>query len=259
MCVPSLRSFTKKYLTIIIYNIQYLSLHKSSCWLTSDMVTRSDKKILPETKSTRVYDDLKLDICHGRLRPGDRLIISKTAEMYDTSEIPVREAFSRLKAEGFLTIIPHKGIYVTEIDVEYLEKLYPMRSVLEGYATRLATPFLTGRDLDKLSEIIEKMHEALERENYTRMGQLNYEFHMAIYRACGNDPLIDMIDDLWWKTNRIRAISELERTIAARSNQEHRGILEALRNKKKRKAERLITEQKEKSLKSLVKYMKKEG
>ena len=221
------------------------------------MVPLSNKRSLSDTKSTRIYDTLKLDICTGRLAPGDRLIISKTAEMYDTSEIPVREAFSRLKAEGFLTIIPHKGIYVTQIDSDYLEKLYPIRSVLEGYATRVATPLLTGRDLERLSLLIEKMEEALERENYARMGQLNYEFHMTIYRASGNEPLISMIDELWWKTNRIRAIGELRRAIAKRSNKEHKEILDALGQRRKRNAERLIIQQKEKSLKSLIKYLKK--
>ncbi len=214
-------------------------------------------KILPNTKSTHIHEILKRDICDGRLRPGDRLIISRIAETYGVSEIPVREAFSRLEAEGLLTIIPHTGIYVTEIDTDHLEKLYPIRGILEGYATRLATPLLSQNNFDHLSELIEKMDKVIIAENYPEMGRLNYDFHMTIYRASKNEPLINMIDELWGKTTRVRGIFGLMPKIAARSNQEHRAILDALRNRKEKKAEWLITKQSEKTLKSLISYLEK--
>ncbi|RLA82489.1 MAG: GntR family transcriptional regulator, partial [Deltaproteobacteria bacterium] len=91
-----------------------------------------------DTKSAAIYRFLKQDILNGRLRPGEKLVASKVAEAYGVSIIPVREALNRLRAEGLVTIIPHTGAYVTEIDLEDLKDLYPIRGVLEGFATRLA-------------------------------------------------------------------------------------------------------------------------
>ena len=79
------------------------------------MPNANARKKMIDTKAARIYESLKFEICNGDLKPGDRLIISRSAEKYDVSEIPVREAFNRLKAEGLLRIVPHKGIYVTEI------------------------------------------------------------------------------------------------------------------------------------------------
>jgi DNA-binding GntR family transcriptional regulator len=215
------------------------------------------ERMPPNTKSTHIYEILKQDIYDGRLKPGHRLIISKVADAYGTSEIPVREAINRLQAEGLLTIIPHTGIYVTEIETEHLEKLYPVRGVLEAYATRLATPHLTSRDFDYLSRLIEGMDEVIEQEDYPEMGRLNREFHMTIYRASGNEPLIRMIDELWGKTTRVRGIFGLMPQIAARSNRQHKEILEALKTYRKRRAESLVFRQNQSTLKSLVDYFMK--
>jgi len=209
------------------------------------------------TKATRIYEGLKQDICGGLLKPGDRLIISRIADIYGLSEIPVREAFTRLEAEGLLTIIPHTGAYVTEFDTEHLERLYPIRGILEGYATFIATSSLTRRDFAHLSRLIERMDRVIKDGNYPEMGRLNYEFHMSIYRASKNEPLTNMIDELWGKTTRVRGIFGLMPRIAARSNREHKEILETLKNNNKRKAERLIVKQNENTLKSLVQYLGK--
>jgi len=221
------------------------------------MLSPNSRKTLIHTKAARIYEILKLDICNGDLKPCDRLIISKEAQKYDVSEIPVREAFNRLRAEGFLRIDPHRGIYVTEIDTEYMEKLYPIRCALEGYATRAAASVLTLKDFKRLSQLIQKMEKAVESGQYAKMGKLNYDFHMTIYKASGNEPLLEKIEELWWKTNRIRAYSELRDTIATRSISEHKDILAALKEGQKRKAERLVVAQKQRSLKLLIKYMNK--
>jgi len=214
-----------------------------------------NERIPADTKSTRIHEILKQDICDGRLKVGARLVISKVAEAYGISEIPVREALSRLQAEGLVTIIPHTGIYVTEMDTERLGNLYPIRGVLEGYATRLALPNLTPTDFGRLSQLIETMDNVIEREDYPEMGRLNREFHMTIYRACKNEPLVDMIDELWGKTTRVRGIFGLMPEIATRSNRQHKEILEALKGRNKRRAETLIIQQNQNTLKSLILYL----
>jgi DNA-binding GntR family transcriptional regulator len=215
-----------------------------------------ERRVLANTKSAQTYEMLKEDICNGRLKPGNRLIISRIAESFGTSDIPVREAISRLEAEDLLTIVPHTGIYVTEIHTEHLQELYPIRGILEGYATRLATPHLTTKDFDHLSRLIGKMDSVIEQGKYPEMGSLNYDFHMRIYRASRNEHLINMINEIWGKTTRVRGIFGLMPKIAARSNKEHKGILEALRNYDKRKAERRIIQQNERTLTSMIRYLK---
>ena len=214
---------------------------------------------LVDTKSTAVYRLLKRDILNGRLKPGEKLVASRIAEAYGVSIIPVREALNRLRAEGLVTIVPHTGAYVTEIDLEDLKDLYPIRGVLEGLAARLACSRLGERDFGLLDRLIRKMDRVIEEGRFPEMGALNYEFHMAIYRASGNKHLVKLIEDLWQKTGRVRGIFALVPERAKESNREHREILQALEAGDARRAEELVIQQDERTLEALMRYLKGEG
>jgi len=214
---------------------------------------------LIDTKSAAIYRFLKQDILNGRLRPGEKLVASKVAEAYGVSIIPVREALNRLRAEGLVTVIPHTGAYVTEIDLEDLKDLYPIRGVLEGFATRLACPRLGEEEFRRLEDLIGEMDRVIEQGRFPEMGHLNYEFHMTIYRASGNKHLVRLIDELWQRTARVRGVFALVPERAAQANREHREIFRALKARDAERAEGLIIEQDAKSLRVLMDYLRGEG
>ena len=214
---------------------------------------------LIDTKSAAIYRFLKQDILNGRLRPGEKLVASKVAEAYGVSIIPVREALNRLRAEGLVTIIPHTGAYVTEIDLEDLKDLYPIRGVLEGFATRLACLKLAKEEFRRLEDLIGEMDRVIEQGRFPEMGHLNYEFHMTIYRVSSNKHLVRLIDELWQRTARVRGVFALVPERAAQANREHREILRALKARDAERAEGLIIEQDAKSLRALMDYLRGEG
>ncbi len=213
-----------------------------------------NKIIIGETKSNHIYKILKQAILQGNLMQGEKLVVSNIAKSYNISTIPVREAFNRLEVEGLVTIVPHTGIHVKKIETEHLKELYPIRAILEGYAIRLATPLLKAKDLKHLRNLIKKMDKAIEVEEYSEMGHLNYEFHMSTYRACKNKSLVEIINELWQKTIIARLIFNLMPHRALKSNLEHKRIIEALENKDEYKAERLVIEQNEKTLDMLIRF-----
>lgn len=212
-----------------------------------------------DTKATAVYRLLKRDILDGRFRPGEKLLASRIAEAYGVSIIPVREALSRLRAEGLVTIVPHTGAYVTEIDLEDLKDLYPIRGVLEGLAARLACPRLKEGEFRLLEELIEEMDRVIEEGRFPEMGRINYEFHMVIYRASGNRHLVKLIEDLWQRTGRVRGVFALVPPRAREANREHRQILKALKEGDARRAEELVIQQDEQTLKALMAYLEGKG
>jgi DNA-binding GntR family transcriptional regulator len=204
-----------------------------------------------ETKTSFTYKQLKEEIFNGHLKPGEKLVASKIAEDFGISIIPVREAFGQLKAEGYVTIVPHTGVYVAEINFDQLRKIYALRAVLEGYAVRLAASKLKSKDLDHLSKIITKIDRTIESEKFTEIDMLNYHFHMSIYEASGNEYLVKLIDDLLEKTTRVRKMYGLMPERAVMSNHEHRRILEALEKKNVERAEQLVRLHLDKTLKAL--------
>lgn len=212
-----------------------------------------------ETKTEQVYRRIKHAILRGESAPGQKLVAHQLAQHFNTSIIPVREALSRLEAENLVTIVPHTGIYVKGIDLDRLKELYPIRGILEGYATRLAADHLSGEHFQTLHSLIDRMDEAVAQNDAASMGELNLQFHTEIYNASGNETLIHLIDDLWQKTILARLIFKLTPKRAKASNQEHRKILEYLENGKPQRAEKLIVQQSETTLALLTQQLATTG
>lgn len=211
-----------------------------------------------DTKTSYIYKLIKSDILKGQINPGEKLVISKMAKNFGVSTIPVREAFNQLKAEGLLESVPHTGHYVKGIDLDYLKEIYPIRGILEGYATRLAGPALTDTHFKEMEGIVENIEKHILRENFKPISGLNYRFHMSIYRRAGNKALLDMIDNLMKATDRVRAMYDLIPERATASNQEHQKILVFLSNRKIDEAADLINNHIQEILKDLVEFIQRE-
>jgi len=210
-----------------------------------------------KTKNEAVYERLRHDIIDGKLKPGQRIVISDLSKEFGFSEIPIREAIRRLDSEGLLQVTPHVGTIVTEIDEKEVTEIYLIRIELESLAAKLATPHLSETDLDFLNKKIQEMELGISKHNYEKLGLLNKDFHLRIYRAAPYPLLFKLIVDLWEKVQRTRSVFALVPKRAIASVKEHKKIAEALRSKDAALVERLVREQKENSMKTLVDYLGK--
>lgn len=210
-----------------------------------------------KTKNEAVYERLRHDIIDGKLKPGQRIVISDLSKEFGFSEIPIREAIRRLDSEGLLQVTPHVGTIVTEIDEKEVTEIYLIRIELESLAAKLATPHLSETDWDFLDKKIQEMELGISKHNYEKLGLLNKDFHLRIYRAAPYPLLFKLILDLWEKVQRTRSVFALVPERAIASVREHKKIAEALRSKDADLVERLVREQKENSMKTLVDYLGK--
>jgi DNA-binding GntR family transcriptional regulator len=111
--------------------------------------------------------------------------------------IPVREALRQLEAEGLVKILPRRGAFVIELSPPEIKELFHLRAVLEGYATELAAPRLTSKQLQSLRRIIEQLEEATTRGDVPELMELNRAFHFYIYEAAESPLLISILSGLW--------------------------------------------------------------
>src|SRR3712207_393693 len=98
-------------------------------------------------------------IMGGDLTPGARLGEVELADRLGVSRTPVREALSRLAAEGLVEIAPNRGARVATWTVAELEGVFELRSVLEPQLTAHAVPNATPADVDELDDLAGRMHE----------------------------------------------------------------------------------------------------
>ena len=133
----------------------------------------------------------------GQLQPGQKLTSRKLAKEFGTSDMPVRSAFMRLQALRALSPMPNGSVEVPLISADRFQQLTAVRTVLEGTATELATKLINGNNLRAIRRHCAELTEAARGggiENYLRK---NYDFKFSIYRHCGNEQMIFLIETVW--------------------------------------------------------------
>lgn len=79
-----------------------------------------------------IYEGLKEDILSLKIPPGTLISENDVSKQYGLSRTPVRAAFSKLKSDGLVEIIPQKGTFVSLLDLDYINQVIYMRMAVES-------------------------------------------------------------------------------------------------------------------------------
>lgn len=207
-------------------------------WRASFLGTLPGRKPLGQ----HVFENLKRAIIQGEVAPGDRLVESRIAEVMDISRTPVREAIHKLEREGLLKRLPRGGFTVVSLTGQEIEETFGIRCVLERYAARLAAANHREEDLVPLQEKITEFQKSLDAGRMDDLPRINTAFHNLLYDLCKSPKLIKMISDLRDQIYRFRRIILNVEAMARVSNQDHRRMLKAIRDRDLEKVESLVQE-----------------
>lgn len=192
------------------------------------------------TKSEAIYAALKKAIFEGRYKPQDRIAISDIAKEFGISLSPVRDAIKRLEAESLIKFKPHTGGVVTHLQMEDVEKIYPIRMAIEGLAVRLAAQKINSETIADLEKQVQEMEDSLNQKKYEDLYKQNEKFHVTICSACENEYLDKIFSILLNFYYIIPRIFTLMPSIAEQALQGHKEILDALKKRDGAEAERII-------------------
>ena len=175
-----------------------------------------------------VYGELKQSFMIGEFEPGQRLTLPQLAEAFGTSQMPVRKATSRLVVARAIEAMPRRSMRVPQATVERLDALLPLRLHLEGEATRLAVMRPDQQLAERLGQIDAEMRAMAPRQDTKTYLRLNQQFHFTVYRECGNEHLVDLIELLWM---RYGPLMNIVRTgVLSKSGQvRHAEVIDAIR------------------------------
>lgn len=157
------------------------------------------------TLSDTVYEALSDLLASGRLAPGDRLSLRQSAAALGVSVMPVREAVSRLAADGVLEVAPNRVIRVPVMSADAFRALVETRIAVEGIAVARAAELRTATELAAIrrTEALFRAEAQAAEPDRARAVQLNRDLHFAIYGACGLGPLQEIIARLWLKAGPV--------------------------------------------------------
>jgi len=133
------------------------------------------------TLSAMIADQLRQSILDGTHPAGAQLRQDALGEAYGVSRIPVREALFQLEAEGLVKIVPQKGAIVSELSLDEINDVFDLRIILEPRMLAESAPRFAADDFATLDSIQGRFEKAIAAGNISEWGQLNAEFHMAMY------------------------------------------------------------------------------
>ena len=187
----------------------------------------------------RVFHRLRDDILSGKYAEHEELKEMAIGEEMGVSRTPVREAFRQLELEGLIQIIPNKGAYVTGITEKDVKDIYMIRSLLEGLCARWATEHITKEQMEEMEENVYLAEFHAQKSHLEQLAELDNRFHDILYEACDSKILEHQLKDFHQYVLRVRKKTLANANRGPKSNEEHRGIMEAIRSRDAELAERL--------------------
>jgi DNA-binding GntR family transcriptional regulator len=179
--------------------------------------------------SDRAYTALREQILEGELAAGALLAEVEQSTRLGVSRTPLREALSRLAAEGLVSTHSGRGVVVTDVSIDRVTELFEVRQALEEQAARLAARRRDPAVFEQLQREFAGAHELLGteeglREYYALVSRLDD----AIDVAAGNAFLASTLAGVRTHIARIRRLSHDNPERLREAAREHLAIIDAI-------------------------------
>jgi DNA-binding GntR family transcriptional regulator len=159
----------------------------------------------------QVRDEIRQRIIDGHLQPGTRIVERDIAAELAVSRVPVREALRMLQSEGFISVVPRKGVVVRSLSRVDVLELFDVREALEVLATRRAAETATPARLRRLNQLLAKARKAIDTGDSAAAGSANDAFLDEIIRLADNELLASLLEPLQGRLHWLfRQIADLD-------------------------------------------------
>jgi DNA-binding GntR family transcriptional regulator len=201
------------------------------------------KAVTNRSLTTAVFQKLKAAIMAGQIEPGSKLIINPIADKYGVSLSAVREALSRLVAEGFVEASDHRGFRVAPVSNEDLLDLTDARITIECLTAERSVERGDAEWEERLRTSYENLVSA--RNGVLGMAERDYEYHKAFHEtivsACGSNWLLHVRNLLFERAERYRLLSITYAKLRREVDEEHAAIYRAALERDAKKLTALLT------------------
>ena len=191
------------------------------------------------------FEVIKNAIINHDILPGEPLYERYLSEKLEISRTPVREALQLLELEGWVTSVPRKGTFVSNISIADVEEIFQVRRALEILIVELLVPKITDEQLAILEGILD-MQVKMQDDKKTFIA-IDKDFHAHLAQFTGNRRIVQLIetygDQMSWFG--YRAITQSGRIEAALK--EHEAIYEGLKARNLERAKQAVVDHMEKT------------
>lgn len=200
-----------------------------------DKIVSYFENITQPISTEDVYKSIKKRILKLDLEPGQKVSENQMCQEYNVSRSVIRTVFTRLNQLKLVEVYPQRGTYVSLIDLDHIESLLMLRTAVEKEV--LYEMFCKLGKADRMT-LVEKLEENLNRQkkydNYKNyeieFQNLDSEFHKILLDSVKRYKLLELLNDQMvhiarWRNFNVAVEDRMHELI-----EEHRNIIESIRN-----------------------------
>jgi DNA-binding GntR family transcriptional regulator len=177
-------------------------------------------RLSTQTLRQQVYDQLRDKIISAGVLPGETLSLRGLSEEFGVSLMPIREALWQLESERVVVIEANRRIRVNTLTEEEIRDLYQVRLFLETTAAERSCVRRPESALPVARALLDQTDRYLKRSP-RRYIQANFAFHRTIYRFCGSEIFLRLIDLLWARIGPYFYYAQLREDVDLSASQRH--------------------------------------
>ena len=180
-----------------------------------------------------IYKILKNDILSLKLKPGQVISENEISSEFNVSRTPVHSAFTQLKADGLVDILPQRGTVVSLLDLDFINQIIFMRAQVEVGVCTEAAQLCDDHMIAQMEENLRQQKAFLDQQINANLDfyTLSDEFHCLFYKLTGKEKLWNCIKSLQYDYMRYRVVLMDSRKQCMKAYEEHKFIAEMVRTK----------------------------
>lgn len=177
----------------------------------------------------KVYEILKEMIISGKLKYNERIEEDALATSLEVSRTPVREAINKLEQEGWINIIPRRGMFVSNVSLKEINDIFQVRLNLEPIILQMGFSNIPLNECQRLKREFESfLDKELTKDEAKTLDELDNTLHLLILKSCNNNFIEKMMENVYEHNMRLRNQSVLSNDRRNEATKEHINLIDSI-------------------------------
>ncbi|MCP3940906.1 MAG: GntR family transcriptional regulator [Desulfobacteraceae bacterium] len=138
----------------------------------------------------QVYEYLRNEMITGGLTPGSTINLNQIAKQLGISKTPLRDALIHLEIEGFVTILPRRGVMVNALELSDVKDAYDSIGIIEAAIVQDCFDKIKPAHISRLERLNEQMRKDIQKDDFSKLFKTNLAFHDVV-NSLSDNPLLE--------------------------------------------------------------------
>ena len=188
-------------------------------------------------KQEYAYNIIKDSIIKEEYAPNEMISTRSLCEKLGISRTPITEAFKRLSYEGFVEMVPNRGVIVSSVSARDLVEIYQLREGIEGVAARMCAQNQPMETIGQMRQCLDEGAEAFRNGQYGKAISMDNKFHTLLIAGSGNERMMQVMASILHQSGRGNFLQATATERMKLSAVQHRSILKAIMDRDPDQAE----------------------